>query len=112
MPARRLGDRHDQVEIFSRQVEAEYDVSLTWSYSPRDEWQGHPRALATLTAQPLAWSDLPMGRWVLSLEIIQTPTGAREVAAHLAAVSKLMVDLQMARSYGTSECEHFVPLVR
>lgn len=112
MPSRRLGDRHDQVERFSRQVEADYDVSLTWEYSPRGEQNGKARALATLKAEPLAWSDLPVGRWFVSLEIIQTSTGAREVSAHLLAVSKIMVDLQMARSYGVSECEHFVPLVK
>lgn len=110
MPRRRVGDREEAVNQFAREVEAEYDVVLSWEYSARGEMNGRPRALATATAYPLAWSELPLGRWAASGEIVQTSTGSRELKAHLELISRLMVDLQIARAYGVAECEHFIPL--
>lgn len=112
MPRRRVGDRHDSVNQFVAEVEAEYDVAINWEYSARGEVNGRSRALATCKAFPLAWSELPVGAWAVSGEIISTTTGASELQAHLRLVSQLMIDLQMARAFGPAECLHFVPLPR
>ena len=112
MPRRRVGDKHEAVEQFAREIETEYDVALSWEYSARPEISASPRALATCTAYPLAWSDLPMGRWFVSGEIITTAKGVGELKAHLKILSTLMMDLQMCRSYGVKECEYFARLVK
>jgi len=104
--------RQAEVERFERWLEAEYDVIITWDFSPRGAIGNRPRALATAWASPNLWCDVPTGSWASSGELIETQDGAGELKARLRILTLLMNDLQMCRAYGLEECELFVPAAR
>lgn len=100
--------REEVVNQYSREVEAEYEVSIEFDYTPLGDHLGRSRARCTLVATPLPWCPVQGGFWAVTGEIISTANGSKELKSHLELISRARLDMQMARSYGLRECEHWV----
>lgn len=104
---RRRDDRRAELHRFQHWLETEYEVVTDWSYTPRGMLGQQARALATITAYSTNVEYSLEGCWEVSGEIIMDPKGIRELQAHMLLLSKLMLDLQLFRMYGTDECEYW-----
>lgn len=104
---RRRDDRRAELHRFQHWIETEYGVSTDWSYTSRGMLGQSARALATITAFSLDPEFALEGRWEVSGEVVMDAKGTKELQAHMLVLSKLMLDLQMFRMYGTQECEHW-----
>lgn len=105
---RRRDDRRAELQRFQYWLETEYEVMTDWSYSPRGMLGQHARAVATITAYSTDPEYALEGRWELSGEIVMDGKGTKELQAHMLLLSKLMLDLQLFRMYGTQECEYWL----
>jgi len=97
-----LSHRHELVRL-TRWIEMEYLVELKWFYYPVQDIAGFPAALGTLWAVPLEGSSVPGKAYATSGTIISKRDSAAEERQHLDMMSRLMIDLQIAMTYGERE---------
>jgi len=102
--------REEVVNQYLREIEAEYDVEIDWDYAPKGDIDGRARSRATANAIPLPWCTVQGGYWSVSGEVIETALGASELRAHLEILSRIRLDLQMTRTYGTRESLYWIAL--
>lgn len=103
---RRRDDRRAELHTFTRWLETEYACSIEWEYTPRGMLGQSARALAIAiaTRDELVYPDGV--RWEVSGEIVMDTQGYKELKAHMEILARLMMDLQVERMYGVSECEY------
>lgn len=104
-------DRDAELKRLERWIETEYDVELLWSFSPRGETMGHPRALCTLWARGHETGMFAGRVWAISDIVVATPKGISEQKAYLRLLTSMMYDLQQGRAFGLGECAHITSAV-
>lgn len=101
--------KHRDVQSFIRQLELEYlvDIMVSFRWEARNAEKG--RGLMTWIAVPIPFSDVPQGRYTMMGTIEGNMAGKRVDSQQIYYLSRLMVDLQIARTYGTGALENFTP---
>jgi hypothetical protein len=101
--------KHRDVQNFMRDIENEYlvDIMVGFRWASRDKENN--TGLMVWTARPAAGSDVPRGTYVVSGRVEGDMAGRKVDLQQIYYLTRLMVDLQIARTYGTSTLSNFTP---
>lgn len=101
--------KHREVQNYLRTIENEYlvDIMVGFRWASRDKDSNV--GLMVWTARPAPGSDVPRGTYTVSGRVEGNMAGKKVDIQQLYYLSKLMVDLQIARTYGTDCVDSFTP---
>lgn len=98
------------VDRYKRELEAEYQVDITVSYSAPRKVKDGEKVRCTVVATTREASELPQGYYTVSGEVIEKEDKSAVDDQHMLLYAQLFADMQIARTYGVTFSTSFSPL--